>query len=92
MPRAEATLPRPLGTTPQFGTAEVTGWGGGRSASVRLVTPERLEAFPAALEAARRQREARRGVIGRGMGRSYGDAAQREGGIIISSAHLKDLT
>jgi decaprenylphospho-beta-D-ribofuranose 2-oxidase len=50
------------------------------------VRPGRIEELPAVLE---RARERSSGAITRGMGRSYGDAAQLAGGLVLDTARLK---
>lgn len=57
--------------------AEVAGWGRSTRASMRLVRPERGGELVAALAEAR---AAGAGLVARGAGRSYGDAAQSHGG------------
>ena len=60
--------------------AVVTGWGGNPRARTHLVTGESIEELTAAITTQRRNP---RGLIARGLGRSYGDAAQRSGGTTL---------
>ena len=65
-------------------TVRLTGWG--------RISPTRAElAEPASVTAAARLLEnaaAARGLIARGLGRSYNNAAQCEGGVEIGRAHV----
>src|SRR6516162_7684548 len=68
-------------------TVRLTGWG--------RIAPSRAElAEPATAAAAARLLEtatAARGTIARGLGRSYNNAAQCEGGVVISTARLNRI-
>jgi decaprenylphospho-beta-D-ribofuranose 2-oxidase len=64
----------------------LTGWGAGEGASVTIVRPDGVEDARAALQSA-----GLRHALPRGMGRSYGDAAQISGGLVIETAALKRI-
>ena len=83
MPPVE-TLAQPVVKTTR---ATVCGWGGGAGAPVELTRPDELDHVRSALEPAR----SGSGAIARGMGRSYGDAAQLAGGVVIETTALKQF-
>jgi len=64
----------------------VTGWGAGEAASVSIVRPGDVEELRATVESASRGQ-----TLPRGMGRSYGDAAQISGGLVIETTRLKRI-
>ncbi|MBV9166779.1 MAG: FAD-binding oxidoreductase [Solirubrobacterales bacterium] len=93
MPQAEQTLAAPqrdLGPG-EPAPAVVHGWGGGEGARVVRLRPRSLDELRTTLELARARRfqQANYGAIVRGLGRSYGDAAQLSGGLVVDTTHLK---
>jgi decaprenylphospho-beta-D-ribofuranose 2-oxidase len=64
----------------------LAGWGRTAPTAAWVVAPETPEELDAVFRA-----DQRRGVIARGMGRAYGDAAQRAGGIVVDTAGLRGI-
>jgi decaprenylphospho-beta-D-ribofuranose 2-oxidase len=79
-PRGDAIAPTPT---------SVQGWGGGGRVPVRRVRAQGVDQLQAAVELVRGS--ASPGAVPRGMGRSYGDAAQLTGGMVLDTTALKRL-
>lgn len=61
----------------------LSGWGGGERAKVQLLRPRDEDALREAVQSASD------GAIARGEGRSYGDAAQLTGGLVLETRRLR---
>ncbi|HEV7677244.1 MAG TPA: FAD-binding oxidoreductase, partial [Candidatus Dormibacteraeota bacterium] len=64
----------------------LTGWGRTAPTAARVLHPDDAEELTDLFKSA-----PARGVIARGLGRSYGDAAQNAGGVVVDSDHIAAL-
>jgi decaprenylphospho-beta-D-ribofuranose 2-oxidase len=77
----ERTVASDLEPAPQI----LSGWGRTAPSCASVVSPADEDSIVALLE------QARRPLIARGLGRSYGDAAQSSGGVVVETSHLSQI-
>jgi len=84
---SQAELDRPLAGAESSSQELVSGWGRTAGSRARIVRARSAEQVASALAESSRERG---GVIARGAGRSYGDAAQNAGGTVLDMTGLRE--